>query len=148
MWRALFAISHADAVVSAEERSFMNRVLQEQPFNEAQRAILEQDIEQKQDVTALFARITDQHDRSQFFHYARTLVWADGDFGHQEQQILTRLQKEHFKSADFATFEDTQNFKLDEEEQPVYRAIVAEPRKGFLARLIGRFTGQGKRRWP
>lgn len=150
MWRALFALTHADAVVTAEERGFMNRILAEESFNEAQKAILEQDMQQKQDVNDLFAKITDQQDRSQFFHYARTLVWCDGDFGEQEQQMLLKLQKSHFQSVDFDALADTQNLQLAEDEVASFQSspMMARPEKeGFFSKILKSF-GQGKSRWP
>lgn len=150
MWRALFALTHADAVVTPEERGFMNRVLAEETFNEAQKAILEQDMQQKHDVTALFTKITDQQDRSQFFHYARTLVWCDGDFGEEEQQLLLKLQKSHFQSVDFETLGDTQNLQLAEEEVSSFRAspMMSKPAKEGIFDKIRNLFGQGNNRWP
>lgn len=130
MWRALFAISHADDVVSTEERSFMNRALETEPFSEAQREILKYDIDQRQDIRVLFDKITDQQDRSDFFRHARPLVWADGDFGSDEQKIILELSKIHLKSVDFETFETNKDMKLADE--PVYR-----PQKTKAARKDG-----------
>ncbi len=147
MWRALFAIAHADEVVSDEERRFMNKTLHDYPFSAAQTQILEQDITVKQDVNALFAKITDPQDRSQFFDHARTLVWCDGDYGQKEQQILLRLKREHVQSADVDSMSNIKALELDDENPDQYkrsRATFPVAKVGFFARLFG----QGKRRWP
>lgn len=153
MWRSLFAISHADAVVTPEERSFMNRILNEQPFNDAQRTILKQDIEHKEDVRILFSRVTEQQDRSEFFDYARTLVWSDGDFGAAEQKLLVDLKRMHVQSVNFESFEKTTGLSLSDEDAemdkfrntPMMAQGSGVPKQGFFARLLGGF-GQGKRR--
>ena len=147
MWRALFAIAHADEVVSNEERSFMNKTLHDYPFSAAQTQILEQDMLVKQDVSALFGKITDPQDRSQFFDYARTLVWCDGDYGEKEQKILLQLKRAHVQSVDFDSLDDTKSLELDDESLDHYktpRAAFPAAKAGFFARLFG----QGKRRWP
>lgn len=145
MWRALFAIAHADEVVSSEERSFMHKTLQTHPFSPEQVATLEQDMKIRQDVTKLFEKITDPQDRSQFFDFARTLVWCDGDYGAKEQEVLLKLNREHVRSADFDSLDNTRSLELDEESQiPSRPAYAPAPRAGFFARLFG----QGKKRWP
>lgn len=147
MWRALFAIAHADEVVSNEERRFMNKTLHDYPFSAAQAQILEQDMTVRQDVNILFGKITDPQDRSQFFDYARTLVWCDGDYGAKEQEILLRLKREHVQSADFDSMNKTKALELDDENPDQYkraRTTLPPARVGFFARLFG----QGKRRWP
>ena len=98
MWRAIFACAHADNVVTQEERRFLRKAINSEPFSEAQRRILEQDIEKGQSIGEMFALITDQQDRSRFFYFARMLFWCDGDFAEQEQKILTALAKTHFDS--------------------------------------------------
>jgi hypothetical protein len=139
MWRALFAIAHADEVVTNEEKAFMHRMLLEQPFSPAQRNILTIDIEQKQDICVLFSKVTDQQDRSDFFHFARTLVWSDGDFGEQEQEVILRLKKIHVQSADLGILTDGQNLELENGSKKIRRSGAAEPQKkaGFLARFLG-----------
>ena len=146
MWRALFAIAHADEVVSSEERNFMHKTLQDHPFSEAQAQILEQDMTVRQDVAELFEKITDPQDRSQFFDFARTLVWCDGDYAEKEQQILLQLNREHVRSVDFASLDKTKSLELDEESHTPHRPAraTAPVKTGFFARLFG----QGKRRWP
>ena len=101
MWRAIFALAHADHVVTDEERRFMNKALAAEGFSQAQEDVLREDMETSNDIANMFLRITEQKDRSQFFYFARLLLWCDGDFAAQEQAILTRLQSLHNKTLDF-----------------------------------------------
>jgi hypothetical protein len=139
MWRALFAIAHADEVVTTEERNFMNKALETEPFTEAQREILKYDMEQKQDIRVLFDKITDQHDRSDFFKHARPLVWADGDYGSDEQNIILELSKIHVKSVDFETFKTNADMKLETETYHAPQNIKAAGHGSLWRRILRSF---------
>lgn len=117
MWRALFAVAHADQVVTAQEKTMMHRIIAENPFNETQAEVLRCDIEQKQDVRFLFARISDPEDRSLFFDHARTLVWCDGQFAGVEQDVIAELSRMHFQSADLDALGDHGGFSLADERE-------------------------------
>lgn len=98
MWRTLFALAHADQVVTKEEVRFMAEALEDVPFSEEQKAILKKDIKSPQDIIAMFSGVTDAQDQARFFKFAHDLVWADGDFGKAEQEILLKLQKAHIRA--------------------------------------------------
>ncbi len=100
MWRTLFAMSHADDNVSENEIRLMSEVLEDIPFTEEQKILLKDDIKNPKDITDMFGHITDVRDQAEFFHFAREMVWADGDFGKEEQDILLKLKKMHLQSAD------------------------------------------------
>lgn len=150
MWRALFAIAHADDKVCSEERHFMHKILQDYPFTAEQARILEADMAVKQDVAGLFEQITNPQDRSQFFDYARTLVWCDGDYGAKEQEALLKLNRAHVLSADFDTLDETAPLELDDGEEDAHLTTPQRReypvKTGFLARLCAGLLGQGKRR--
>ncbi len=95
MWRAVFAMAHADKIVSGEERAFMEGYLAAVPFSAEQKLRMRQDMDDAQDLYALFARIADLEDRGLFFQFARELCWRDGDCDAQEQEIKERLKSEH-----------------------------------------------------
>lgn len=97
MWRTLFAIAHADNIVTEEEIAFMAHVLEDIEFSDAQTAILKDDIHVAKDPEEMFKGITDQCDRVEFFEFARDLVWVDGDFGSEEQSVMIKLYQAHFK---------------------------------------------------
>jgi len=93
MWRAVFALSHADHVVTEEEQRFMSDVLVRERFSEEQKVVLQEDMKVPRDIPDLFVGIEEQEDRIRFFYFARLLLWCDGDFAAQEEKILTELQR-------------------------------------------------------
>jgi hypothetical protein len=112
MWRTLFAMSHADNDVSASEIRFMSEALEDIPFTQEQKAILKEDINQPQDIIQMFSAISDVRDQAEFFSFARTMVWVDGDFGKAEQDIMLKLQKMHIQNADIDKLVGNINLEL------------------------------------
>lgn len=97
MWRTLFAVAHADDIVTKEEVEFMAHVLEDVDFTDEQTAILKDDIVNAKDIEQMFKGITSQDDRVRFFEFARDLVWVDGDFGEAEQSVMIKLFQDHFR---------------------------------------------------
>lgn len=116
MWRAVFAMAHADDVITDEERNFMMGVIRDYDFSDFQKDILLNDIENKQDIASMFSFITEQDDRTKFFYYARLLCWSDGDFDAQEQEILTRLKRSYIEDIDFEKLMEDVDLEIDEED--------------------------------
>ena len=145
MWRAIFAMAHADHVVTNEERAFMYKVLTEEPLSTAQRAQLERDISAAQSIPDMFAKISDADDRSQFFYFARMLVWSDGDFGAQEQKIMLELNKAHVKMTDMDTLKSTMEFELDETEKMNLLFDHSAAEGGAQGGLLGAFYRRFRR---
>lgn len=140
MWRAIFALAHADHVVTHEERRFMHRALATEGFSETQKRILEEDMETPQNITEMFMKIREQADRSRFFYFARMLLWCDGDFAAQEQAILTRLQGIHNRTLDFGRIGEV-DLKLEDDEK---EWLLEDARKmnrdpGVWDRFLDRF---------
>jgi hypothetical protein len=100
MWRTLFAISHADQSVSAEEVRFMAEAMEDMPFSPEQKAILSEDINHPKKIGDMFKGITDELDQARFFQFARDMVWADGSFGLDEQKIMLELSKVHVRNVE------------------------------------------------
>ncbi len=100
MWRAIFAMAHADGVVTEDEVEFLHEYLDHVNFSAEQEEILKQDLMDEQDIGGMYSKITDKNDRSQFFFFARMLVWSDGDYDEQEKEILHRLKKSHLSGLD------------------------------------------------
>jgi hypothetical protein len=117
MWRTLFALVHADQVVTDEERKFMEGALDKLTLTDYQRSILVSDTMEASDVGEMFKRITAQKDRTEFFHHARILVWCDGDFDLQEQEILQKLERTHVADVDFPALMKEVNLSFDDEEK-------------------------------
>lgn len=91
MWRGIFALAHVDGVVSAHELSFLDESTKDLQFSDAQRKILEKDLDDSQDAETMFAHISDARDRAEFFILARVLCWSDGDFDAQERSMMELL---------------------------------------------------------
>ncbi len=146
MWRTVFALAHAAEVVTPEEKSFLEAVLQREPFSDAQKAALRAGLKTPHDIAALFEQITDQEDRTRFFYHARQLVWCDGDFGAQEQEIMTRLERMHVGALDFnrlmlnvgLTLDDDQKSRIAQERHAVLNKNTSQ---GFWARIFSRLSG-------
>lgn len=142
MWRAVFAMAHADDEVTESELKFMNEILEKHNFSTLQKDLLKNDIENKQDISSFFSFITEQKHRSQFFRFARMLCWTDGDFDAQEQAILTKLERMNIQSADFDNMIGTIDLELDEEEKSTMKKIIQDPAPegGFIEAFFRRFT--------
>jgi hypothetical protein len=95
MWRTLFAVAHADNIVTEEEISFMAEILNDVQFTDEQTNILKDDIVNAKNVTEMFSGVTNSEDRVRFFEFARDLVWVDGDFASEEQSVMIGLYKQH-----------------------------------------------------
>lgn len=98
MWRTLFAMTHADDVVTDEEVRFMMEALEDLPFSKEQRDVLEDDIYNPKDIVEMFRKIDNPTRQAEFFKFARTLVWIDGDYGEEEQEIMLKLKQEHIQN--------------------------------------------------
>ncbi len=138
MWRAVFALAHADHTVTKDEREFMYNVLHSEAFSKEQRHILEDDILDPQDVTAMFMQIADQEDRSRFFYYARMLCWCDGNFDAQEQEIVLKLKRLHVRNVNIDNMMEHIDMALDDADKD---ALAEDMRKGTnpLAAFFRRF---------
>jgi|JI10StandDraft_1071094.scaffolds.fasta_scaffold20526_4 uncharacterized membrane protein YebE (DUF533 family) len=147
MWRAVFAMAHADNIVTEEEKKYLHGILSRERFTPEQKRILEADILTPQDIASMFVKIDDQSDRSQFFYHARMLVWSDGDFGEQEQKIILRLKQTHVRTIDFDQIMKNLDLSLDEEQrvrivQDRERVMDVDHREGFLRRVIRQISGR------
>jgi len=140
MWRCIFAVAHVDDDVSTAERILMHRIISDHPFSPEQKKTLLSDIEVRQDIIALFAQISDPSDRSLFFKKARDLVWADGDYGAQEQHIILELQRAHVLSSDFDAIAYEDSIELEdmlEDPQPqVFQDNDPPMNVGFIERIM------------
>lgn len=148
MWRTLFAVAHADNIVTDEEIAFMAHVLEDIDFSEEQTEILKDDISNPKDIEMMFRGITEQEDRSKFFDFARDLVWVDGDFGTEEQSVMIKLFREHFQNTDVDKLIGQVRLEFEEDPFDRHRAnIIAadDEDSGSLSGIISafgrRFTG-------
>ena len=100
MWRAVVAMAHADGVVTPHELSFINEYLKDIDLSDQQRKIIGQDLREFQDITVVFAQITEHQDQVDFFALARALSWSDGDFDVQEKKIIKHLESQMLENWD------------------------------------------------
>ena len=125
MWRTLFALTHADGVVTSEEISFMRKALEKVPFSQAQLDLLCTEMAMAQDIYILFEQITDASDQMDFFSLAREVVYADGDYGQEEQTVLIELQKRQSKKVDPAKMAGSVTLELEEPSPRMQRTPAA-----------------------
>ena len=141
MWRAIFALAHADDVVSPEELRFMSEALEDIPFSEEQKAVLKSDTTEEQSVEAMFKKITDPVDQAEFFKFASKLAHIDGDFGKEEQEIILRVKQLHLANVDIDELVGKVEMKFDEDniadEAPDFKSTVHSYRQKFLEKLMG-----------
>lgn len=115
MWRALFAMAHADNVVTDEEIRYMAEVMEDIPFSEEQQKTLNDDIKNPKDIIQMFDGIKDARDQAKFFKFAQELVWVDGDYGKKEQEIMLQLIQAHVKTTNLDELIGSVNLEFDEE---------------------------------
>ncbi len=129
MWRTLFAVAHADNIVTDEEITFMASVLEDVAFTDGQNAILKDDLVNPKNVEEMFKSITNKEDRIEFFDFARDLVWVDGDFGSEEQGVMIRLLESHVKETNVDDL--VGNVSLEFEQEPAQTPNInsAPPKK-------------------
>ncbi len=122
MWRTLFAISHADNVVSPEEIRFMTEAIEDVPFSEEQKDILKGDIFEGKDIVEMFEKISNGADQAAFFRFATDLVWVDGDYGEEEQAIMLKLKRLHLQSVNVDDLIGNINLELENDDERDFHA--------------------------
>ncbi|MBI1300026.1 MAG: TerB family tellurite resistance protein [Alphaproteobacteria bacterium] len=133
MWRTLFAITHADNVVTNEEIRFMAHVLEDIEFSDKQTEQLKDDISNPKDAEAMFRGVTDPDDRIKFFDFARDLVWVDGDFASEEQNVLIKLMKMNCDEIDIEKMVGKVSLELEAESYEPLRTKTEETEQGLFA---------------
>lgn len=145
MWRTLFAVAHADNVVTEEEVTFMAGILDDVEFTDEQTKILKDDIVNAKSFTAMFTGITSPEDRINFFEFAREIVWVDGEFAPEEQSAMIELYKQHISGT--TVDELIGKITLELEEDPGAEDLQPYPQKrsgvmnmilAFKRRFLGR----------
>jgi uncharacterized membrane protein YebE (DUF533 family) len=138
MWRSIFALAHIDEIVTVEEQSFLTDILNQLPFSAYQRGILQNDLEHPKDAIEMFHAVSDQNDRSQFFYFARLLSRCDGDFGPEEQELMTKLERLHVQEVDFSAMMRDVRLSLDEEKAPAAKQTSPSAGGGSLLEWLKR----------
>lgn len=105
MWRAVFALAHADGQVTGEEKAFVENYLHYVPFSDAQKDRIRQDLSDPQGVNAMLIGVSQPEDMADFFQFALMLVRCDASYDEQERAIVERLtaeQMNRFNKAEVA----------------------------------------------
>lgn len=144
MWRTLFAIAHADNIVTEEEVSFMVEILDDINFTAEQEKILRDDIVNAKDVNSMFLGITEPKDRIRFFQLARDIVWVDGAFVSEEQSAMITLYQQHMSdtTVDDLVGKVSLEFEEEEKKEREEKAVKYEPQsdeKSGIMRIISIF---------
>ena len=143
MWRAVFALAHADGVVTDEEKEYMNEVLASVPFSEEQHATLKEDIYAPRDIVEMFSEISEQEDQALFFKFAKEIVHADGEYDTNEQHVLLRLKAAHVRGTNIDDL--VGKIDMEFEEDPVSASPhQAEKKcsKGVVSKFKSIFFGE------
>ena len=148
MWRAIFAMAHADEIVKPQEKEFLNSVLRSVDFSNDQKKVLHADILTSQSIEEMFFNVTNTQDRTRFFYIARLLCWCDGDFDQQEQEIIARLNTAHIKSVDFEKMVGTVQLEWEESEkrrppEESFAGAEESHEKSFLGSLLSKLKSKG-----
>ena len=139
MWRALFAMAHADNIVTDEEVRFLAEVLEDVPFTDEQRRKLTDDIATPQDVVEMFEKISEPKDQARFFKFAHDLVWVDGEYGADEQRMMLKLKEAHIRSTNVDDLIGNIEIQFDDE---VARGAKAPKRERNAKEVVFSFREQ------
>jgi hypothetical protein len=142
MWRALFAMAHADDVVTDEEIRYMAEVMEDVPFNEAQQKVLNDDIKNPKDIIQMFEGIKDARDQAKFFKFAQELVWVDGDYGKEEQAIMLKLIQSHVKTTNVDDLIGSVHLEFDDDGTALGDPASGNQRANQKKKLIFSFREQ------
>ena len=111
MWRAVFAFTYVDNMLSLEEQELLQTYLKKVPFSHDQIQILKKDLMEPKDVVTLYKKITRQEDKERFCVLARAIVWCEGSMLDQELAILKKVSC----------------FAEDQEEEELLRSTRGHP---------------------
>ncbi len=148
MWRTLFAIAHADHVVTDEEVRFMADAMEDVSFSTAQHDVLKKDTVEPQNIEKMYAGITDVRDQAVFFKFAHELVHIDGDYGADEQKVMLRLQELHVHATNVDELIGDIELELDADISPDFPSeggavpVKAGRMKGVLFSFRKYFLGR------
>lgn len=92
MWRAVFAIAHADRIVTIEETEQLGHYLHFENFSSGQQELLIKDIMKPQDPEKMFLQISLPEDRNDFFRFAEEVAGSDADYCKEEQKVINKLK--------------------------------------------------------
>lgn len=102
MWRTVVSMSHADEVLHASEEDFLAKFFDSlNDISNDQIEVLKKDLETAQSPKDMYEKISEPKDRAELFYYARMLMWADGDFCSNEEDVFNKLKEITLSKIDF-----------------------------------------------
>lgn len=139
LYRGLIALAWADHQLHEDEKSTLHEIIEShRDLNDAQRAVLRDEIDQKITLGEVWDDIRDPQDRARLIDMANIIFQQDGEFSSDEQAVIDSFQARHLKSVGVdAIREDLSRFT---EEQARQREIDREAYKAWASQygLIGR----------
>lgn len=120
----------------------MAEALEDVPFSQDQRNLLHTDMLEMQDIEQMFKGITDPEDQAEFFNFARKIVWADGNYGDHEKEILLKLQKIHLQMVRVDDLVDKVKLEFAEEQSFAEPTIWKTRKKKGLKGILQSFRDQ------
>jgi uncharacterized membrane protein YebE (DUF533 family) len=100
MWRCVVALAHADGMVNAGERDYLNAVFGRMGLTPEQKAVLQGDMAAAQDIGQLLTHINEPEWRGQLVYFAGLLARADGTLDPQEDHLLKKLRADQMSGLD------------------------------------------------
>ena len=106
MWRVVIAIAHADGLVQAEERAYIERIVGNMDrtygLTDEQKKTFKDDLDNPnmQSIPELMSHINDPAARGQVIYFGGLLARADGVLDPREDEILKKLRADQMSSLD------------------------------------------------
>jgi len=90
LWRAIFALVHADDHLSPFEEEYVHGMMAIFHFDDAQRAQIDTDLQQRPNASSLFDEVNPAYHRT-YFALAHTILWCDGQLHEKEVALIEEL---------------------------------------------------------
>jgi uncharacterized membrane protein YebE (DUF533 family) len=117
MWRAIFALAHADQKVSDEEARFLAEALDGVNLSPDQKSLLYSELQAPQNTEEMFDKITVPEDRTRFFELARELIRIDGDDDGDIQAMLVTLNQKNMSQVNFDSLIGNVDLSFDDDDK-------------------------------
>lgn len=91
MLRCLIAIAHADNIFHEKEKEYIEGLMHKNPISQGQRAILESDMTEIQDISKMYNKITEPKYKGQVVYFMRLMAQKDGVYDISEKELVDRL---------------------------------------------------------
>lgn len=104
MWRCVICIAHADGVVQAEEREYLERTVsaleRSHGMSPTQKVTLMSDLETPQNLADILPKVTEPQYRGLLIHFGNIMAHADGIVTEDEERLLDMLHAQQMTDID------------------------------------------------